>query len=243
MIDFDLLFRLLGYDRKKTWMESLFLLAENYGFSQLYYAVNASKHATPEFAFVCSNYAAEWLSVYEAEKYYNTDPVLRHCMNSTLPLTWERETFKSRQEKQLYEAACTHGLDQGVAFPVHGPNGEFGILNLVPGKLLRESSQQEFNQKIADWALIRDYVFESSKRFTTVISDDESEASLTPREIECLNWAAEGKSSWEISTIFNCSEATVNFHFSNIRRKFAVNSRQQAIVKAMRLGLISPNRL
>jgi len=40
--------------------------------------------------------------------------------------------------------------------------------------------------------------------------------------------------------LLNCSEATVNFHFSNIRRKFNTNSRQQAVVKAIHMGLINP---
>jgi LuxR family quorum-sensing transcriptional regulator LasR len=39
----------------------------------------------------------------------------------------------------------------------------------------------------------------------------------------------------------NCAEATVNFHFANARRKFKVSTRQQAIVKAIRLGLIHPD--
>jgi LuxR family quorum-sensing transcriptional regulator LasR len=39
---------------------------------------------------------------------------------------------------------------------------------------------------------------------------------LTTREKEALLWSAKGKSSWEISRIFNCTEAGVNYHFSNI---------------------------
>jgi DNA-binding CsgD family transcriptional regulator len=36
-----------------------------------------------------------------------------------------------------------------------------------------------------------------------------------------------------------CSEATVNFHFANIRRKFAVGSRSVAVLLALEKGLIS----
>ncbi len=61
---------------------------------------------------------------------------------------------------------------------------------------------------------------------------------LTKREREMLQWSAAGKSSWEIGRICNCSEAGVNYHFSNIRRKFGVNSRGCAVVKALELGLI-----
>lgn len=61
---------------------------------------------------------------------------------------------------------------------------------------------------------------------------------LTAREIECLQWCAIGKSSWEISGILNISESAINFHMANIRRKFGVNSRRQAVALAIQVGLI-----
>jgi diguanylate cyclase (GGDEF)-like protein len=61
---------------------------------------------------------------------------------------------------------------------------------------------------------------------------------LTPRELECLQWSAIGKSSWEISGILAISESAVNFHMANIRSKFGVNSRRQAVAQAIQYGLI-----
>lgn len=61
---------------------------------------------------------------------------------------------------------------------------------------------------------------------------------LTKRETEVLQWSARGKSSWEIGQIFSCSEAGVNYHFCNIRRKFGVSSRWTAVIKALEQGLI-----
>lgn len=61
---------------------------------------------------------------------------------------------------------------------------------------------------------------------------------LTRREIECLQWAALGKTSAEIAVILGKSEATINFHMSNVRSKFNVTSRRRAIAKAIGLGLI-----
>lgn len=66
---------------------------------------------------------------------------------------------------------------------------------------------------------------------------------LTRKETEVLQWSAAGKSSWEISRIINCSEAGVNYHFSNIRRKFGVSSRWTAVFKALELGLITKPHL
>ena len=63
---------------------------------------------------------------------------------------------------------------------------------------------------------------------------------MTRCEIDFLKWSAVGKTSWETAKILMCTEATVNFHFSNIRRKMNVTSRRQAVVKAIRLGMINP---
>lgn len=64
-------------------------------------------------------------------------------------------------------------------------------------------------------------------------------AQLTAKERQTLLWCSKGKTSWEIARIQNCSEATINFHFSNIRRKFDVRSRSAALLKAIESGAIN----
>jgi DNA-binding CsgD family transcriptional regulator len=62
---------------------------------------------------------------------------------------------------------------------------------------------------------------------------------LTPRERQVLLWCAYGKSSWEIGRILECKESTVNFHVSNILRKFDVPTRVAAVIKAIRYGMLA----
>ena len=59
---------------------------------------------------------------------------------------------------------------------------------------------------------------------------------MTERELECLRWAAAGKSDWEIGQILLISAKTVNYHIENAKRKFGVATRVQAIVCALRYG-------
>ena len=75
------------------------------------------------------------------------------------------------------------------------------------------------------------------KKFVQEV-DQPKKVKLTPREKEVLMWIAAGKSSWEIAQIFSCSEAGVNYHFGNIRKKFDVSSRWVALVMALKQGLI-----
>jgi LuxR family quorum-sensing transcriptional regulator LasR len=70
-------------------------------------------------------------------------------------------------------------------------------------------------------------------------SDIDSEpVRLTPKETEVLIWAAKGKSVWEIARIQGRSEAAINFHMCNIRRKFGVSTIRAAVVMAITRRLI-----
>lgn len=66
----------------------------------------------------------------------------------------------------------------------------------------------------------------------------EAPVRLTPKEQEALHWAMLGKTAWETSRIQDCSEAAINFHLSNIRRKFGVSSIRAALVIAINQGML-----
>src|SRR5690606_31672222 len=61
---------------------------------------------------------------------------------------------------------------------------------------------------------------------------------LTERELSCLQWAAVGKTSWEMGIILGLAERTVNFHIHNACRKLGVHGRQAAITAALQAGLL-----
>lgn len=61
---------------------------------------------------------------------------------------------------------------------------------------------------------------------------------LTPRELECLRWTMEGKTAWEVGTILGISERTAVLHLNNAMHKLDCSSKHQAVLKALRLGLI-----
>jgi LuxR family transcriptional regulator, quorum-sensing system regulator BjaR1 len=61
---------------------------------------------------------------------------------------------------------------------------------------------------------------------------------LTVKEIECLRWTAEGKTSSEIAAIIKLSEHTVNHYLIAAARKLDCVNRVQAVAKALRMGLL-----
>ncbi|WP_166838272.1 helix-turn-helix transcriptional regulator [Rheinheimera pleomorphica] len=101
-----------------------------------------------------------------------------------------------------------------------------------------QDGQSTMAQQIAwYWTIIANYLYEAIHRLTT-LNKTEEDFSLTSREQACLNWAAKGKTSWEISQILSISERTVNFHLGNCIRKTNSCNRQQAISKCVAGGHI-----
>jgi DNA-binding CsgD family transcriptional regulator len=61
---------------------------------------------------------------------------------------------------------------------------------------------------------------------------------LTPRELEVLKWLSDGKSTWDISIIFQRSQRVVKWHVNNILQKLGAQNRTHAVAIAMRQGLV-----
>ena len=72
-----------------------------------------------------------------------------------------------------------------------------------------------------------------------VVSAPESPEDLTERETEVLCLLAQGQSNKQIAHSLNISEKTVKVHVSNILSKLGVQSRTQATLYAIRIGLVS----
>ncbi len=63
---------------------------------------------------------------------------------------------------------------------------------------------------------------------------------LTPREMDVLHLLAQGQSNKEIARTLYLVEETVKSHVRHILAKLGVQSRTQALLAAIRLGIVSP---
>jgi len=69
-------------------------------------------------------------------------------------------------------------------------------------------------------------------------NEEEIKGKMTPRELEVLDYLAEGYSNKDIAAKLNISIYTVKRHISGIIEKLAVLDRTQAAIKALKIGLI-----
>lgn len=79
---------------------------------------------------------------------------------------------------------------------------------------------------------------EASRR----LAGSNATAALTRREVQCLRWAAGGKTDAEIAIILGLSVSTIRFHLRNAGAKMGTTGRAQAVQVAAGLGFVSPLR-
>src|SRR5690606_7629182 len=125
-------------------------------------------------------------------------------------------------------------LSAGIGLPIHGPSGPSALITVATddARLARPNLGN-----LGELQLLASFLHEASRRLTKPSARDQ--VHLTARELDCLRWAAEGRTSWEISQELGVSERTVVFHLQNAARKLGVLGRRQAIAKAMSLQLLA----
>ncbi|WP_053059993.1 MULTISPECIES: helix-turn-helix transcriptional regulator [Burkholderia cepacia complex] len=235
----DKLIELVDCKTVDSWASRLFSLVESFGLAGVVYGIKRSKAAEFSSAFIKTNLSTTWLHRYEHRQFYGIDPIIDHCMRHKLPLIWDERTYVTPIQRVLYEDAFDHGLRSGIAFPVHGPDGQFGVSSFVSNEA-NAGSMFACKKLHASLSMLSDYATETSIAFSASHFNSNRAINLTARELECLTLLGIGKTSWEISRILTCSEATVNFHVYNLIRKFGVRTRQQAVIKGICHGLIAP---
>lgn len=218
-------------------------IARAMGFEHFLYGVQVNTSLTRPYRFILSCYPEEWRQHYDKEGYANIDPTVSHCARTSIPIVWKNEIYKGRRETRVRNEAKDCGLVSGASFSVHGGRGEAAMLSLATSRESREA-QNDILATMGKAQLLTCYLHEAVQ--SIVLSKGPlpvKKINLTEREQECLLWAAEGKTGWEIANIVNIAERTVTFHLQNAGQKLGVVNRQQAISRALSMGLIEPRTI
>lgn len=108
------------------------------------------------------------------------------------------------------------------------------------GYLLKDTRAEELRTAIKAAAAGKVQLSpQAAERLMREVRAPESPEKLTERETEVLRLVAMGKSNKEIAGELYISETTVKTHVSNVLMKLNVQSRTQAALYALRIGLVA----
>ena len=115
-----------------------------------------------------------------------------------------------------------------LIIPIKGSGNEMACLIFEFNAIIPDETLQQISYF---WLLLSSYIYAKYNEYNEC-----THLKLTKREIECIKWASEGKTSWEISQVLSISQRTVDFHLANCVTKTNSVNRQQAIAKCLIYG-------
>jgi DNA-binding CsgD family transcriptional regulator len=204
------------------------------GFEHFLFGVQVTWPLMAPEQHVTSGYSLEWQRLYGERNFIMVDPTVAYCQTETTPLVWS-ENLYTEHSFELMEEARRHGLGYGLSVPVHQSPKVKSMISLARDQPIEEG---EMWQLVDTGKVLAACAHMVAGRVIIPSLLAQRRPKLSGRELECLKWVAQGKSSWAIGEMLNLSEATVNFHITNVMKKMDVASRLQAVAKGMVLGLL-----
>lgn len=128
-------------------------------------------------------------------------------------------------------------LGEAIITPVHLPRGLIGALvwcSQVPIGIEQVFAHHAEHMQALATRLVATHNEARGRPRNAVVP----QSTLTRREVQCLRWAAAGKTDGEIGTILAVSVSTVRFHLRNAAAKLGATGRAQSIQVAAGLGYV-----
>jgi DNA-binding NarL/FixJ family response regulator len=134
--------------------------------------------------------------------------------------------------------------DEGLFMAIKARAAGYVSRNIASDELLsiiRRSSKGEYplNDNFLSQPKVAAQVMEQFQDFSWGKGVESFISPLTPRETEILNYMAKGYLNKQIANMLDISEQTIKNHVTSILRKLDANARTQAVITAVRRGIIS----
>jgi DNA-binding CsgD family transcriptional regulator len=165
------------------------------------------------------------------------DPVAQHCKAKSVPIIWDQSTYTKSDRGDMWERQARFGYKVGISLALHMPEGKHFLIGVDRDQPLPKDPM-EVTRMVASLQLFAVHAQEAAMRILAPIAGESGVPSLTPRELETLRWTMEGKTAWEVANVLGISERTAVLHANNAVHKLGCVNKHQAVLKALKLGLI-----
>jgi DNA-binding CsgD family transcriptional regulator len=189
-----------------------------------------------------SSLPPDWQEHHAAQRYWKVDAAIWHCRRSVAVLSIGL-THAEAAGDAAWAAMCREaeeaGLGDGLVVPLRGAAGSgWGGFSLVT---------RERGPGFAAWRAAKGreavLIAQATAHRLMVLAEAEPpdpRLRLSPRERECLLWLVAGLRSDRIAEKLGLSRVTVDLHLARARRRLGAKTREQAVARALMLGLLRP---
>ena len=171
-------------------------------------------------------------------------PLPRACRYESEPFWVNRHGFHGLwrnnylNEIDLREFERRSLCKAAIVVPVHLPFGQISANSFISMDRDKEDLSEEFAEHGAMLARLTRRFIAGYVQAIRAKRRIPSDCVLSKREVECLRWAAIGKTDKEISMFLDRSHATIRYHVHRAGEKLDSVNRAQTIFKAAQLGYL-----
>jgi DNA-binding CsgD family transcriptional regulator len=221
-------------------LDALFLrFAQTLGFDSTMF-VNLSNVGTAIAPRVVLGDRAAWIEHYAAQNYARLDPTIPRAFRTRKPFTWEEveRPDAPRRQRQFFGEAREVWARDGLIVPIHGPFGEFSVVNLLCRRRIRLADEETAIIK----GVSNIYVSLGLNLAQGALAlPPEAAPPLSRRERQCIYWMCMGKRDIDTAEILGISAHTVRGYLNAAKVKFGVETRPELALKALACGLLVPD--
>jgi DNA-binding CsgD family transcriptional regulator len=213
-------------------------LLKRYGLKHAVYHAVALPGVSQTNPLLILTYPDEWVQRYVSRNYFALDPVVAAAANSLLPIDWESLDLSGRAARQVFGEAAELGIgDHGLTFPIRGARGDHALFT-VTSELPRRDWQTLRKAYMRDFQILGHFIHGKVLELHHGIATPRKP--LSPRERECLHWAAQGLINKEIAHRLGISERVVRAYFESARHKLGCVNRGHVLARAVSLRIVGP---
>lgn len=183
---------------------------------------------------------APWHKHYIEENYEEIDSTLETVYKTSLPtfftLEKQLEQATTPKEKQMRLDSMAFGAEQGICFPIHGPQEDFACLVLV--QMRGQTCLVDWKKKQYELFLVGYYYYSYLQSHLLKTQEPVEKYNLNKRDIQCLVLIAKHYSPADMAKSLNITERTVNYHIQRLNKKLGTKNKHQSVAKALQKGLL-----
>lgn len=182
--------------------------------------------------------SGEWRMHYTRNQLAMHDPTVGQIFARATSFSWAdvQSTDLRPAEAEVFSEASKAGLHSGFLVPVTGSHGDVVGVIMTSDTILDHDAPER-----ATLTAIATIYAACGVSLLELTGDEPTATPLTSRECQCLSWASQGKTDWEIGRVLQISPRTVETHIDNARAKLGAKNRTSAVFEAWRRGWLIGN--
>jgi LuxR family transcriptional regulator, quorum-sensing system regulator BjaR1 len=203
-----------------------------FGVSAIFGGIVPSQTLSPRAIasrILIQEFPPDWADRYNSRGYVYRDPIVERLQTERSPFSWHDayDSAASAADLRVIQGeASEFGLHDGYVVPISLLDGNVAAMSFGGAHIDPSPDDQSLLGFAASYAL--------GTLLQRRFSVGRARGRISAREYDCLLWAAEGKTDWEISVILGIAKSTVTKHILSVREKLGAVTKAHAIAIALR---------